>query len=176
MKNMKKIILALIVILGFTAGLYAQTGATSGNATAQATIVSPIAISYDGQALDFSFIAVNANSGTVELTPSVATTATPTGGVTLPITNTPKAARFVVSGQADYTYVVTLPADDAIVITNGTPADDMSLTDFASSVDLGGVLDGSGSQTIYVGAMLHVAGNQTPDDYTGTFTVHVDYD
>lgn len=84
------------------------------------------------------------------------------------------AAHFTVSGAADATYSIQLPANDAVFLTG--PGVDMAVNDFISSPSgAGGQLDSGGSQTLSVGATLTVGSGQVSGDYSGSFSVTVEY-
>ncbi len=170
MKNMKKLIILAIVVLGFAANSIAQVSAT---ATATGTIVTPIAITNAGD-MNFGNVAVSATPGTVIL--STASTRSITGGVTLPaVTGTVAAAHFNVTGTPSYTYAITLPST-ATTVTN--PAlDFMTVDTWQSTPTPTGVLNAGGTQTIDVGATLHVDANQPSGIYTSAtpFTITVNY-
>ncbi|MFO7575292.1 MAG: DUF4402 domain-containing protein [Bacteroidales bacterium] len=159
----------VIVFAVFSANVTGQVEAT---ATATATIVTPISIANTTD-MNFGNIAVSATAGTVILAP--AGTRTPTGGVTLPaVPGTVSSAVFTVTGTPAYTYVITLPAA-ATTVTSG--ANTMTVDTFTSTPDGTGTLDGSGNQTLQVGATLNVGINQASGTYvSGTpFTVTVNY-
>jgi len=168
MKVLTKSLSAAIILIAFTLSAHAQANAT---ATASATIVTPIAIA-NATDMDFGNIAVIATGGTVILTP--AGTRSVTGDVTLPaVTGTVTAATFDVTGEANFTYSITLPAA-ALTITNGP--DNMDVDTWTSSPTPTGTLDGTGAQTLSVGATLNVLGGESSGLYTGgPFTVTVNY-
>ncbi len=172
MKTMKKLFTAAVVFIVASTNLNAQT---SASATATATIVSPITIVKDVD-MDFGNVAVSTLAGgIVTLDPSIGGTRTPNGGggVTLPaVTGTVAAAQFTVSGQANFTYDISLPVSATLV--NG--GNNMLADNFTSSVATG-ALDGSGVETFYVGADLNVNAAQTPGVYTTSspFFVIVSY-
>ena len=153
--------LLLALLTGSAAGVFAQTSTT---ANASATIVTPISIS---KTLDMNFgnVAVQtANGGTVVMTPAAVRSAT--GGVTLPTTaGTVTAATFTVSGQATYTYSITLPSTD-LTITSGSNT--MAVNTFTSNPAAtgSGTLSAGGTQTLTVGATLNVAAAQPAGLYT----------
>ena len=169
---MKKLIKSLVlstVMLTFSVCLFAQVNAT---ATASATIITPIA-SANASDMDFGNVAVDATPGTVIMTPAGARSVT--GGVTLPATTgTVTAASFTVTGQASFTYSITLPAG-ATTITSG--ANSMTVNTWTSNPTPTGTLDGTGSQTLSVGATLNVAAGQAAGTYVSgaPFTVTVNY-
>jgi hypothetical protein len=164
-----KLAIAAFVLTAFSSSAFAQASAT---ATATATIVTPISIT-ETVNMNFGNVAVQtALGGTVVLTPAGIRTAT--GGVTLPaVAGTVTAASFTVNGQGTYTYAITLPAT-ATTLTNG--ANTMTSDTWTSTPSATGALT-AGTQTLNVGATLHVAAAQVAGLYvSGTpFTVTVNY-
>jgi hypothetical protein len=151
--------------------LFAQVSAT---ATATAQIVAPITITKNVD-MNFGNISSSAIAGTVILTP--AGTRTVTGGATLPTSaGTVTAAAFTIGGAPAYTYVITLPATP-YVITRVSGSETMQVTAFTSTPTPTGLLDGSGAQTLSVGATLAVGVTQAAGTYTNAtgFTVTVNY-
>jgi len=145
----------------------------TASATATATIVTPIAITKDVD-MNFGNVAVQSTTGgTVVLSPAGART--PSGGVTLPVSGgTITAASFTVTGVSGYAYTVTLPST-TLTITSGSNT--MTVTDFTSDpAGNAGLLTG-GTQTLNVGATLHVSAAQPAGTYvSGTpFNVTVNY-
>ena len=172
MKKTQKFLGATIAMLICAVNVNAQATTT---ANASATIISPISISKSAD-LNFGNLAVDAAGGTVILEPTGAGSRISggAGGVSFPATTgTVSAATFVVSGQADFTFSVNL-LSTSIQITNG--ANNMTVDNFSTSAGAG-VLNNLGTQTIYVGADLAVAGSQAPGVYTSAapFTVLVNY-
>ena len=172
MKMKNKIFTSAIALIGFVATSNAQVSAT---ATASANIVAPITITKDVD-LHFGNVAVHASTaGTVVLNPTTEDRQE-FGGVTLPAVPGPvQAAEFTVTGEGNYTYEVTLPAN--VVVSNGI--NNMTVDNFTTSLpDDGtvGTLD-AGSQVFKVGATLNVAGGQAAGLYTSEepFTVTVNY-
>jgi hypothetical protein len=169
MKKIKSLI--TIVMIAVTTGVMAQETAT---ASSSATIVAPIGIAQSAD-MNFGNVATNDAGGTVVLTTAGATSIT--GGVTLPAnTGTVTAAAFDVTGEADYTYTITLPSS-AITLEDsaGTP-NTMTVGTFVSNPLTTGALT-SGAQTVNVGATLNVTGGQVAGVYTNDtgLTVTVNY-
>jgi len=164
---MKRLVLIFsLIILSFPTEGMAQATATF---TASVTIIQPIGII---NTANMNFANVDAKSGgTVILDPD--NTRSSQGGVELTDGNTVSAATFEVTGQAGYTYSITLPNSNH-VLTNGT--DDIIIRDFTSSLKTEGSL-ADGSQTLRVGASLDINPNQTPGNYTspGGFNITVNY-
>ena len=115
--------------------------------------------------MSFGNLAVSASSpGTAILSPSGTRTAGGGGGVTLPATTgTVTAASFNVSGQANYTYAITLPATCTI---NDGGGNTLVANAFTSIPATSGVLSSSGSQTLNVGATLNLGAGQPPGSYS----------
>lgn len=170
---MKKLLALFVVVLGFSAITFALSpvGVTT-TATSSATIVAPLAIANAGD-MNFGNLSVNATAGTVVLTPAGVRTVT--GGVTV-VAGTPgtvTAAKFDVSGTPAYSYAISLPTA-AITLTSG--GNTMTVSTFTSNPTTTGTLDGSGLQTVNVGATLNVGGTQAAGLYISTpFNVTVDY-
>jgi hypothetical protein len=159
----------ILSLIGFSISGHTQVTAS---ANVSATIVTPISITktYD---LNFGNIAPSSSGGEVVIDPAGSRSAS--GGVTLPGTvGTVAAASFHVTGTPNYSYSITLPS---VPLTISSGGDNMTVNVFASEPAVTGTLDASGSQTINVGATLHVVGSQTPGFYaSGTpFTVTVNY-
>ena len=173
MKKLFNFLASTILLVWVSKTSYGQASAT---ASVSATIVTPISISKTND-MNFGRVAVTSTAGNVILAP--AGTRSTTGGVTLPSTggtSDVSPAIFTVSGTANYTYSITLPSTD-VTISNGSAT--MTVNTFTSSptVASGGTLDGSGDQTLQVGATLHVSANQAAGLYTSAtpFTVTVNY-
>ena len=171
MKQLTKFLFLPIVMFAFSVTTFAQVPAT---ATATAVIIAPIAILKTTD-MNFGNLAVSPTvAGTVVLPAALAPVRTITGGVTLMPGGSITAAAFTVTGLADATYSITLPASASLT----GPGAPMTADVFVSSptVAAGGLLTG-GTQTLYVGATLNVAAAQTAGSYTtpAVFTVTVNY-
>ena len=169
MKAFIKLVPLVIAMFLISGTAFAQVTAS---ATASATILTPIAISKTVD-MNFGNLAVNATAGTIVLTPESARTAT--GGVTFLPTNagTITAASFTVTGLADATYSITLPAT-ATTISNG--GNDMTVDTWTSNPTPTGTLTG-GSQVLNVGATLNVPASSAAGVYTSAtpFDITVNY-
>lgn len=128
-----------------------------------------IAIS-NTQALAFGkFVA--GSGGRVTVSPAGGRSAS--GGVVLVPSGAGTAAKFVVSGDANVTYAISLPADGTVSLASGTNS--MAVNTFTSSPSPTGTLGAGGAQTLSVGATLSVDSNQAIGSYSGTFDVTVNY-
>ena len=168
---MKKILAISIVMLAFTAGTFAQP--FTANATATATIVTPLSISHvtgTDTELSFGNIIADADGGTVAISPAGGQTLT---GLTAPsIPGTISAATFTVAGMDGASYAITLPGSHTI----SSGSNNMTVNGFTSNPSGTGTLTG-GTQVLRVGATLNVTGGQAAGTYTnaGGFTVTVNY-
>ena len=168
MKNITKVLAIAVVALGLSNSSFAQATAT---AAASATIITPITIVKNVD-MNFGNVAVSATlAGTVVLSPAGVRSTGGAGGVTLPATTgTVAAASFTVSGQASYTYAITLPSTCTITDAGSHT---MTVDGFNSTPSATGTLSGTGSQTLTVGATLNVAAAQAAGTYTNASGVPV---
>ena len=169
MKALSKFLPLLIVMFLISGSAFSQVTAS---ATAEATILEPIAISKTVD-MNFGNLAVSASPGTIVLTPASARSAT--GGVTFLPSNagTITAASFTVTGLADATYSITLPAGATTISNSGN---DMTVDTWISDPTPTGTLTG-GTQTLNVGATLNVPASSPSGVYTSAtpFNVTVNY-
>ena len=115
---------------------------------------------------------VSGSGGTVTVSTNGGRSAS--GGVLLIPSSTSSAAQFTVTGDADATYTIQLPGNDFVTLTG--PGGDMVINDFTSSPSgATGQLSAGGSQTLLIGGTLNIANGQLPGNYSGSFTVIVDY-
>ena len=175
MKKISIIVSMITLCIGFSTTASAQA---TGSATGSATIITPISILNAGD-MNFGNFATTTAVGTVILAPAGSRTIT--GGVTLPGTvGTVTAAKFTVSGQAYYTYAVTVPTG-AYTLTKAAGTETMTVNAFTSTtLNNSGTAAGLltlGVDTISVGATLNVGTSQVAGAYTNAtgFPVTVNY-
>ena len=159
--------LCSLAVLTFTSqSTFAASASATGNGSA--TVITPIAIS-ETTALGFGDFAAG-TGGTVVIATDGSRTAT--GDVSLSSTDAGAQAVFAVTGEAGYTYAITLPAGSA-TLDDGS-GNTMSVGTWTSDPSGTGTLTG-GAENVNVGATITVGSGQTPGTYTGTYTVTVDY-
>lgn len=96
------------------------------------------------------------------------------GSVVLVNSSACAAAEFTVSGDPNATYFIELPSNHFVTLSG--PGSDMTITDFTSTPSgANGVIGASGSQTLSVGGTLNVESKQAAGEYSGSFTVIVNY-
>jgi hypothetical protein len=169
MKNIfKSIAIASVAVIGFSNASFAQATAT---ASASANIITPITIVKTVD-MNFGNVAVSATlAGTVIMDPAGIRTTGGAGGATLPATTgTVSAASFTVSGQASYTYDITLPS--TATITDGA-SHTMTVNSFTSTPSATGTLSAGGTETLTVGATLNISAAQAAGTYTNATAVPV---
>lgn len=160
--------LKLIALVASTAAFASPSFAADVESEAGAKIIAPLQIS-NSTALYFGTIAPSLTSADeVVVTPAGAKSC---GAELTCLTDDHTAAAFNVSGEADASYTIDLPQN--ITIANGAGGT-MQVNDFSGS-KAGGVLV-SGTDNFTVGGTLEVAANQPTGEYTGTFTVAVEYE
>jgi hypothetical protein len=158
-----------MLLFGFLFLVLRPSLAAVGTGTATATLITPITIAAT-QALSFGRLDAT-GGGTIVI--STAGVRTKTGALTLVTTgSTNTQALFNITGTANSTYAITLPAA-AVTLTSG--ANTMSVGTFTSNPTGTGTLSATGTQTINVGATLTVGAAQAAGTYSGTFSVTVNY-
>ena len=163
-RNLIRAVLAAIGLAGATlpCAAFAQTATTPGEA--RAIIISPINLT-SVNALDFGTQVAAPQSFTVIVDPAASRTSTSGPG------------RFTVTGQANRSYTVALPASFNLSASASqvTVSDLTYRFDGATQTGGTGAFDTSGASAFNVGATLTVGPNQTPGDYRGTYPVTVRY-
>ncbi len=149
-------ILSKIFVLGFMMVIFVTSSfaQVSTNASASAQILTPITIAKRVD-MNLGNLAVNASSGAIVLTP--ASTWTASGGVTFLNGNsgTMIVGYFEVTGLADATYFITLPAIPTIINYAGN---NMTVEAWSSDPTPTGTLT-DGIETVNVDARLDVPGS-----------------
>jgi len=166
---LKQLSLASTVISIATAMFYTPAQAVTAVATINVNIISTLTLS-TLNGLIFGDISSSSIAGTILMTPGGARTATGGANINTSVAGSP--AKFDVLGDANASYSISLPVS---VILSDTASHTMLVDNFTSSPTPSGVLDGSGQQTLFVGARLNVGSNQAFGAYSGQMSVTVDY-
>ena len=169
--------LALAAVFAIGSGFFAVNSyAADGTGTANATVVTPISIGASSPNLRFGSFSTTAADQTVEIATDGARTLTGVLGLGTG-QNAFGAASFAVAGEVNETYAITLPDDVTVTITTdgGGEGKTMAVSSFVSNPASTGTLDGSGDQTLLVGATITTVASQVTGIYTGNFTVTVLY-
>lgn len=149
----------------------AVTAANFASSNANAEVVTPLAIvATPGIEMDFGIVAGDAAGGTTVVLTTGGTTSSSDGAS---VSGAPAAGSFDVTGAASQGYNITLPV--SITIDDGG-LNTMTVDTFTSNPAVGaGSLDGTGAQTILIGATLNIGGGQILGIYAGAYTVTVNY-
>ena len=174
---MKKLtaLLAAGLVLGASGMAMAQSD-TESTATANATVIAPIAIAKTAS-LEFGKI-VRGTAGTVIIATTGARTDSEDAlspGTTQ--TGTVRAATFAVIGEGAMTYAISLPGETDVVLINGVGGDattEMPLSSFVSDPAGTGTLS-AGAQTLKVGATMTLDGSEIAGACSATYSVTVAY-
>ena len=157
---------ALLLCLGGVAG-HAQAPTQGAMAQATAVIYQPVSIKKPAD-LNFGAMIATPSAGKVILGPDGARTAV--GGAVLASAAGVSATSFVVSGEPNATFSLTLPGSILIVSGSQSMLVDAFTTDAPTTR-----LDAKGNLALHVGATLGLAANQPPGLYSGSFPVTVAY-
>lgn len=150
-------------------GIYAPTQAAVATATVTANVISSLGITTQS-GLSFGDISASGTAGTIVMLPNGTRTAT--GGTTFNSAVAGNPATFDIQGDANATFSISLPT--SILLTDAS-SNNMVVDSFTSTPTPAGVLDGSGKQTLLVGATLNVGSNQAFGSYSGVMSVTVIY-
>lgn len=162
-KTTKKLWGRILAIAGCAtlATMQVQAASTTGNATQ--TVIAAIAIS---NVSDLAFGTAPAGDAAKVVAPGASENA--------------ENGSFNVTGQANTAYTISLPADGTVIMTTGGGGanETIAVDSFTSFPAAGanGLLNGSGAQTLFVGATRAALGAaQVAGNYTTTYTVTVVY-
>jgi hypothetical protein len=177
-RNCRDAIRALTIAAAAAGALLcAPVHAADTNVTVNAAVVRPNTLIKTDD-LDFGTLVSGATGGTVTVNP-VTNARASGGGVTLVGTS---ARRAVFQGTGGI-ILITVSGSTSVTLARvggGAPSMTATLVRAASTSGggialLGGTLLPSGVQTYYIGGTLTVPANQPAGDYSGTFTLTVNY-
>lgn len=167
----------LTIAAAASAGLYLPAQAADTNVTANAAIVRPNTLIKTDD-LDFGTLISGTTGGTVTIN-AVTGVRNTSGGVT-PVGTDSQRAIFQGTGGI---LLITVSGSTSVTLSRvggGAPTMTATLVRAASTSGggialLGSTLLPSGVQTYYIGGTLTVPANQPEGDYSGTFTLTVNY-
>ncbi|HET6523502.1 DUF4402 domain-containing protein [Sphingopyxis sp.] len=167
----------VLTIAAASAALFAPAYAADMGTTANAAVVRPNTLIKTDD-LDFGTLIGGSAGGTVTINP-VTNGRSATGGATL-VGNDGRRAVFQGTGGI---FLITVSGSTSVTLTRaggGAPAITASLVRAATTSGggialLGATLLPSGVQTYYIGGTLTVPANQPEGNYSGTFTLTVNY-
>jgi len=155
----------------------APAHAADQSGTANAAVVRPNTLIKTDD-LDFGTLVSSPTAGTATINP-VTNARTTSGGVT-PAGSTPQRAVFQGTGGI---LLITVTGDNSVTLTRAGGGTMTASLVRAATTSGGGItilgssatLLPSGVQTYYIGGTLNVGANQPAGDYSGTFTLTVNY-
>lgn len=177
---MKKFLFMAAVSALALSGGKAMAADISATGEVSARIVEQLSVA---QIVPLNFGAVLAGENVITITPGGLRSATDGAklvggdGQSAGTYTSAAAAQFTISGPVGAKPKVTFGAT-SVQIASGenTMTVDNFISNAASEAnEIKGTAGGTGELTFRVGADLHVAANQAPGDYTGTYTVNVHY-
>jgi len=172
---MKRVLVSILVIafcLGFPDHVIGQASSTAASVGIDAKIIAPISISNTGSTtLNFGTVVRSSTLGTITVTADGERSAT--GGAAALGSSAFSAAPFSASGENNADFTIALPDDDDVVLTREGGTEKMEVTNFGHNSGL--VLSGSGVATFSVGATLNLDADQVAGDYSGSFSVTINY-
>ncbi len=159
--------LAAIGLSAITAST--PTLAANTSATSRALVIGRLSL-VNVDDLDFGTIVSGTVPGTVVINPSTGARTTTGGAVAQG--GTPQRALFVGAGRVGLLSIVSIgPSPTLVNGTGGTMPTALAI-EGGPGIRL---IPGTGIQTFRVGGVLTVGANQADGDYSGTFTLTVDY-
>ena len=165
----KKIIVAAGAA-ALTAGFYSSAvSAATVTANATANVITPLSIAETTGGMNFGDVSVDALvAGTVILDTTGARTVT--AGAEAVTGGTVQSGAYSVTGEGTKAYSITFPANATI----SSGLNSMTVDTFTHDAGGAPALT-AGSDTFNVGATLNIGAGQAPGNYTGSYTLTVDY-
>ncbi len=130
---------------------------------------APLSVVATGDLVFGRFVAGAGGTVTVSANGS----AVASGAVFVPASSVVAPATFAVSGEPDFVFALTLPADQQVTLTSNGAS--MALSDFTSAGGTTRQLNALGVQNLSIGATLNVASGQSAGAYSGAFSIMVEY-
>lgn len=174
-KIMKKLLLLAIVVLGFSAVSFGQL-TNSADANATASVFTALTIE---KKADLAFGALGAKTiATIAVMNTDGSRTNSTANTMA--TNLGNVARFEVKGDANNPFTITFPSSDTPLEDGAKPDMNILAGGFVAKIDNAadgnsGTIAAGGTSIVKVGATLQVGANQPKGDYTGVFSVTVNY-
>ena len=151
-----------------TAGIYSSAvSAATVTANAAANVITPLSIS-ETNGINFGDVSVGTTGGTVVLDTTGGRTVT--GDAEAVSGGTVLSGAYSVTGEGTKAYSITFP----LTATISSGGNDMTVNGFNHDAGATPALSG-GADTFNVGATLNIGASQAPGNYTGTYTLTVDY-
>lgn len=145
---------------------------SAANIGIDAKVIAPISLQNTGSIfLNFGTVTRSSTSGTIVVTS--AGTRSQGGGASILSSSSFSPAPFTVTGENNASFNIALPDDNDVELTRDGETEKMEVTGFEHNSGL--VLSGLGVATFSVGATLNLDANQVAGDYSGSFSVTINY-
>jgi|GEM_PF-163708 len=173
-------VLSLYAIVSFAQpALPPHSNSSNTSNSVNGEILIPITLTQH-HSLDFGLMTVPSGVVNVTLTTTgIRNASIPANIGLLSLAPLPAPAAYSVSGLAYESYIITLPPDNTVTITEGANpmhVDSFSARAASSGLDgTTGTLDNTGSDSFVIGATLKLLNAQPIGTYSGTFDVTVNY-
>jgi Domain of unknown function (DUF4402) len=179
MKKLSMILVAIVMMAGFSINVMAQTSATVTGTTAGAKLVIPMGLTQTG-VLHFGTINILAGAGGTVTLPTNSLTRGFTAGVSASaVAPVATHATYDVTGTKNVTYALTFSSPITVTETLlGVATMSIAPTarfNLAGADALTSTLSGTGTDNFTVGGALTVPASAVGGIYAGTFNVTVDY-
>ena len=190
---MKKNILSIVVLVAMMVlpmNIFAQVTASVASVPTKARVIKAITLGKSGE-LNFGTFTSSTLGGTITMTPTAEgsfsrVSSAPTTLALLESTGSQNKVSsmptFNVSGEASYTYSITIDNPTTLTSTQGGTAMSVAInanklgTDITTGTLSGAFADvAAGTESFSVKGVLTVGANQRSGDYAGTFGVTVAY-
>lgn len=154
------------------AAIYNQAAiAADATGNAAATVLSPLTVTQNGLGMNFGSVSGDTASATTVVLTAAGAVSSPDGAFVVPASGALPGV-FDVTGAPGAAYDITLPAA-AVTLTSG--GDTLTVDTFTDDTAGTGTLAPAGTDSFNVGATLNLGASQPAGNYTGTYTVTVNY-
>jgi spore coat protein U-like protein len=186
MKKIFTLVTLITAVVAVSTTANAQNNASKSDAGTTTQIVAPITITNTTD-LNFGQISASSTFADVVIKPITGASGQRSSTNLKAIRGSASGsgfnhAIFNITGEPNYSYSITLPADGVVKLTKSEGTETMSLkefkTNFVGSEGVAanqGTLTSAGLDTFNVGATLQVLANQKAGTYNGTYEVTVEY-
>ena len=143
--------------------------AATATATVTANIIIEMSVTTQGN-MAFGDVSTSTSAGSVVL--STTGDRTSIGGATINSSIPGSPGEFSATGEPLAVFSVSMPATVQLTSSSNNS---MTVDNFISEPSISGQLDGSGNQSVLVGATLHVGSQQAFGSYSGLMSLNVNY-
>lgn len=166
--------LAAVLLAAWTTGAVAQES-SSQTVAATGTIFRPIVLEKNSDLSFGTVVRPTAGSGTVVIDPLTGDRTITGQGALLGGATPPSRAAFTVTGEGGQTLSITVPPTLVMTRSGGAETITVDLSPSAVGGTLSSALANEGTLNFGVGAEVPISNTTASGEYTGAFTVTVQY-